>query len=87
MPALKLNYRVDVFFVFFVLQVKTLSSLLRPSNTDFLVMHKFLRHAGFFLTLVTKSMAQYILQTGRIKVRSIKNSIFSIQFYMIRSIV
>ena len=49
-------------------QVKTLCLLLRPSNTDFLVMHKFLRHAGFFLSLIARSMAQYILDSGRIKV-------------------
>ena len=31
-------------------------------------MHKFLRHAGFFLTLIARSMAQHILDSGRIKV-------------------
>uniref|UniRef100_A0A0P6E5D7 Dedicator of cytokinesis protein n=2 Tax=Daphnia magna TaxID=35525 RepID=A0A0P6E5D7_9CRUS len=49
--------------------VKTLCVLLRPSNTDFLVMHKFLRHANFFLKLITRSMAQHILESGRIKMQ------------------
>ena len=48
--------------------VKALCWLLRPSNTDFLVVHKFLRHAGFFLMLIARSMAQFILDSGRIKV-------------------
>ena len=31
-------------------------------------MHKFLRHAEFFLTLIARSMSQHILESGRIKV-------------------
>lgn len=59
-PALKLTVHEEM--------VKTLCALLRPSNADFLVTHKFLRHAGFFLQLIARSMAQHILETGRIKV-------------------
>lgn len=59
-PALKATVHEEM--------VKTLCALLRPSNADFLVTHKFLRHAGFFLTLVARSMAQHILESGRIKV-------------------
>ena len=57
-------YKTDILFF----KVKTLCVLLRPTNTDFLVMHKFLRHANFFLKLIVRSMAQHILESGRIKV-------------------
>jgi ribosomal 50S subunit-recycling heat shock protein len=48
------------------------------------VMHKFLRHANFFLKLITRSMAQHILESGRIKVSEcIRKKIkqVDIQFY------
>uniref|UniRef100_A0A8D9FDQ4 Dedicator of cytokinesis protein 9 n=1 Tax=Cacopsylla melanoneura TaxID=428564 RepID=A0A8D9FDQ4_9HEMI len=44
-----------------------LPSLLRPNNTDFLLVNKFLPHSGFFFQIIVKSMAQYLLTTGRIK--------------------
>lgn len=45
-----------------------LPTLLNPSNTDFLLVNKFLSHSGFFFQIMVKSMAQHLLSTGRIKV-------------------
>ncbi|XP_067949265.1 dedicator of cytokinesis protein 9-like isoform X3 [Watersipora subatra] len=47
--------------------VKQLSSLLRPLNSDFLVVGKFLRYAWFFFELIAKSISQYLISTKRIK--------------------
>ncbi|KAI5737707.1 hypothetical protein M8J76_015984 [Diaphorina citri] len=44
-----------------------LPALLKPNNTDFLLVNKFLPHSGFFFQIIVKSMAQYLLSTGRIK--------------------
>lgn len=44
-----------------------LPTLLNPSNTDFLLVNKFLSHSGFFFQIMVKSMAQHLLSTGRIK--------------------
>ncbi|CAG0914598.1 unnamed protein product [Notodromas monacha] len=48
---------------------RALTLLLRPANTDALVINKFLRHTGFFFRLLAKTMAQYLLITGRIKMQ------------------
>lgn len=47
---------------------KHLPTLLQPSNTDFLVVNKFMHHSGFFFEIMVKSMAQHLLTTERIKV-------------------
>lgn len=47
---------------------KHLPTLLQPSNTDFLVVNKFMHHSSFFFEIMIKSMAQHLLSTGRIKV-------------------
>lgn len=54
---------------------KSLTTMLRPANTDFLVINKFLSHASFFFQILIKSMAQHLLNTNRIKVW-----IFSLNF-------
>lgn len=46
---------------------KFLPSILDPNNTDFLVINKFMKHSEFFFQIVIKSMAQHLLNTGRIK--------------------
>ncbi|CAG0895846.1 unnamed protein product [Darwinula stevensoni] len=47
--------------------VKAMTLLLRPANTDLLIINKFMRHSGFFLRLLAKAMARYLLLSGRIK--------------------
>ncbi|XP_062142362.1 LOW QUALITY PROTEIN: dedicator of cytokinesis protein 9 [Drosophila sulfurigaster albostrigata] len=44
-----------------------LPNLLNPSNTDFLVVNKFMRYSSIFFDLIVKSMAQHLLATGRIR--------------------
>ncbi|XP_030749591.1 dedicator of cytokinesis protein 9 isoform X3 [Sitophilus oryzae] len=44
-----------------------LPSILDPNNPDFLVVNKFLHHSDFFFEIMTKSMTQHLLATGRIK--------------------
>ncbi|XP_067121236.1 dedicator of cytokinesis protein 9 isoform X3 [Centruroides vittatus] len=46
---------------------KYLAITLRPANTDFLVINSFLKHSWFFFQLLTKSMGQHLLASGRIK--------------------
>ncbi|XP_034471670.1 dedicator of cytokinesis protein 9 isoform X1 [Drosophila innubila] len=41
--------------------------LLNPSNTDFLIVNKFMRYSSIFFDLIVKSMAQHLLATGRIR--------------------
>lgn len=45
-----------------------LCKLFAQSEQDFLVVNKFLLHSWFFLQIITKSMALYLLRTERIKV-------------------
>ena len=45
-----------------------LKSVLRPTQTDQLVIGKFMNHSWFFFDILIKSMAQHLLTTGRIKV-------------------
>lgn len=47
---------------------KHLPVILNPTNTDFLVVNKFMHHSDFFFEIVVKSMAQHLLSSGRIKV-------------------
>lgn len=55
-----------------------LPTLLKPDNTDFLLVNKFLPHSGFFFQIMVKSMAQYLLSTGRIKM--LRNERFPSEF-------
>lgn len=45
-----------------------LPTLLRPDYADFLTVNKLMKHSDFFFQVMGKSMAQYLLSTGRIKV-------------------
>lgn len=49
---------------------KHLPTILHPNNTDFLVVNKFMHHSNFFFDVMIKGMAQHLLTTGRIKVRT-----------------
>ncbi|XP_045766053.1 dedicator of cytokinesis protein 9 isoform X2 [Maniola jurtina] len=44
-----------------------LHQFLAPSQQDFLLSHKFMQYSGFFFDIIVKSMAQYLINTGRIK--------------------
>ncbi|XP_058060238.1 dedicator of cytokinesis protein 9 [Anopheles bellator] len=46
-----------------------LPTLLHPNNTDFLLVNKFMKFSGIFFEVILKSMAQYLLTTGRIKMQ------------------
>lgn len=46
---------------------KSLNTTLKPANTDFLMINKFLRHSWFFFQIISKSMAQHLIATERIK--------------------
>ncbi|CAH0557569.1 unnamed protein product [Brassicogethes aeneus] len=46
---------------------KYLPTILNPSNTDFLVVNKFMHHSDFFFDVICKGMAQHLLSSGRIK--------------------
>ncbi|XP_050528941.1 dedicator of cytokinesis protein 9 isoform X2 [Daktulosphaira vitifoliae] len=56
-----------------------LPGLLNPDNTDFLLINKFLVNSNFFLQIVIKSMAQYLLASTRIKMR--RNERFSAEYH------
>uniref|UniRef100_T1J4R8 Dedicator of cytokinesis protein 9 n=1 Tax=Strigamia maritima TaxID=126957 RepID=T1J4R8_STRMM len=47
--------------------VKSLTAMLKPANTDFLVVNKFLKHAWFFFQVLVKGMAQHLLNNDMIK--------------------
>ncbi|KAG8197439.1 hypothetical protein JTE90_014923 [Oedothorax gibbosus] len=47
--------------------VKSLNVMLKPANTDFLMINKFLRHSWFFFQIISKSTAQHLLSSERIK--------------------
>ncbi|XP_006571706.1 dedicator of cytokinesis protein 9 isoform X1 [Apis mellifera] len=65
---------------------KHLPTLLQLSNTDFLVVNKFMHHSSFFFEIMIKSMAQHLLSTGRIKMH--RNERFSKEYHeKIRSLV
>ncbi|XP_061394284.1 dedicator of cytokinesis protein 9 isoform X1 [Musca vetustissima] len=55
-----------------------LPTILHPNNTDFLVVHKFMRFSNIFFDLIIKSMAQHLLDTGRI--RMLRNERFPKEF-------
>ncbi|XP_058818404.1 dedicator of cytokinesis protein 9 isoform X2 [Topomyia yanbarensis] len=46
-----------------------LPTLLHPNNTDFLLVNKFMKFSGIFFDIIVKSMGQFLLSTGRIKMQ------------------
>ncbi|GFS17216.1 dedicator of cytokinesis protein 9 [Elysia marginata] len=46
---------------------KHLTTILRPANTDPLVVTRFLKHAWFFFDILLKSMTLYLIDTDRVK--------------------
>ncbi|XP_066143426.1 dedicator of cytokinesis protein 9 isoform X2 [Euwallacea fornicatus] len=46
-----------------------LPAILDPNNPDFLVVNKFMHHSDFFFEIMTKSMTQHLLVSGRIKMQ------------------
>lgn len=55
-----------------------LPTLLHPNNTDFLVVNKFMKYSNIFFDLIVKSMAQYLLHSGRIRMH--RNERFNDEF-------
>ena len=51
---------------------KNLTTILRPATADHVVVNKFLKHSWFFFEVLIKSMALYLIDTDRIKVRVIQ---------------
>lgn len=47
--------------------IKHLPALLNPSNTDFLLVNKFMKFSSIIFDIVAKSMAHHLLISGRIK--------------------
>ncbi|KAL9930008.1 dedicator of cytokinesis protein Ziz isoform 2-T3 [Glossina fuscipes fuscipes] len=56
-----------------------LPTILNPNNTDFLVVHKFMRYSEIFFDLIIKSMAQHLLDTRRI--RMLRNERFPKEYH------
>ncbi|XP_055642537.1 dedicator of cytokinesis protein 9 isoform X3 [Toxorhynchites rutilus septentrionalis] len=46
-----------------------LPTLLHPNNTDFLLVNKFMKFSDIFFEIIIKSMGQFLLSTGRIKMQ------------------
>ncbi|XP_051566435.1 dedicator of cytokinesis protein 9 [Myxocyprinus asiaticus] len=57
---------------------KAMTSILKPS-TDFLTSNKLLKYSWYFFEVLVKSMAQYLIETGKAKVS--RSQRFSTQFY------
>ncbi|KAI2660393.1 Dedicator of cytokinesis protein 9 [Labeo rohita] len=57
---------------------KAVTSILKPS-TDFLTSNKLLKYSWYFFEVLVKSMAQYLIETGKAKVS--RNQRFSASFY------
>lgn len=49
--------------------VRHLPIILNPSNTDFLVINKFMKYSSIIFDVIVKSMAQHLLSSGRIKMQ------------------
>ena len=47
---------------------KNLKTLLRPNQMEPQIINKFMEHSSFFFEILTKSMAQHLLASGRIRV-------------------
>ncbi|XP_065807910.1 dedicator of cytokinesis protein 9 isoform X5 [Labrus bergylta] len=57
---------------------KAMTAILKPS-TDFLTSNKLLKHSWFFFEALVKSMAQYLIESGKVKLS--RNQRFSASFY------
>uniref|UniRef100_A0A8C2EE50 Dedicator of cytokinesis 9 n=1 Tax=Cyprinus carpio TaxID=7962 RepID=A0A8C2EE50_CYPCA len=57
---------------------KAMTTILKPS-TDFLTSNKLLKYSWYFFEVLVKSMAQYLIETGKAKVS--RNQRFSASFY------
>lgn len=55
-----------------------LPAILDPSNTDFLVVNKFMKYSNIFFDIIVKSMAQHLLHSGRIRMH--RNERFSSEY-------
>uniref|UniRef100_A0A672RFP0 Dedicator of cytokinesis 9 n=1 Tax=Sinocyclocheilus grahami TaxID=75366 RepID=A0A672RFP0_SINGR len=55
---------------------KTMTTILKPS-TDFLTSNKLLKYSWYFFEVLVKSMAQYLIETGKVS----RNQRFSASFY------
>lgn len=76
MCILKLSYYPILQYVFMCVGNGIHEHLMAPLYTfvdtnpkDFLLSNKFMQHSNFFFEIITKSMAQYLINTGRIKVK------------------
>lgn len=56
-----------------------LPTILHPTNTDFLVVNKFMKYSGILFDIIAKSMAQHLLATGRIRMQ--RNERFPKEFH------
>ncbi|XP_038157914.1 dedicator of cytokinesis protein 9-like isoform X3 [Cyprinodon tularosa] len=57
---------------------KAMTAILKPS-TDFLTSNKLLKHSWYFFEALVKSMAYYLLESGKVKLS--RNQRFSASFY------
>ncbi|XP_071320704.1 dedicator of cytokinesis protein 9 isoform X5 [Trachinotus anak] len=57
---------------------KAMTAILKPS-TDFLTSNKLLKHSWFFFEALVKSMAHYLMESGKVKLS--RNQRFSASFY------
>ncbi|XP_076119975.1 dedicator of cytokinesis protein 9 isoform X7 [Alosa pseudoharengus] len=57
---------------------KAMTAILKPS-TDFLTSNKLLKYSWYFLEALVKSMAQYLIESGRVKLS--RNQRFSASFH------
>ncbi|XP_048048661.1 dedicator of cytokinesis protein 9 isoform X6 [Megalobrama amblycephala] len=57
---------------------KAMTTILKPS-TDFLTSNKLLKYSWYFCEVLVKSMAQYLIETGKVKVS--RSQRFSASFY------
>lgn len=56
-----------------------LPTILHPNNTDFLIVNKFMKYSTIFFDIIVKSMAQHLLDSGRIKMH--RNERFPKEFH------
>lgn len=56
-----------------------LPTILHPNNTDFLIVNKFMKYSAIFFDIIVKSMAQHLLDSGRIKMH--RNERFPKEFH------
>ncbi|XP_055386706.1 dedicator of cytokinesis protein 9 isoform X2 [Condylostylus longicornis] len=56
-----------------------LPDILHPNNTDFLIVNKFMKYSNIFFDIIIKSMAQHLLDSGRI--RMLRNERFPKEYH------